>query len=204
MVGYGPTANAFETGPTGVTANATALIRQNGGCTDGSNNSLDFVIATPTPRNSQTMPVLPCACTANETAANPLEMDFCNLQFPASTTTTVNVASADIFARVFEDTFTQAGGANAAIKVQIGYGPPTVNPSFNQGGYVWTDAVFNVQVGNDDEYKAKLTVPAAGSYRYTSRVTRDNRNWTYCDLGGAGANAGLQFDLPQLGALTVN
>ena len=68
---------------------------------------------------------------------------------------------------------------------------------------MWANAVFNVQVNNDDEYKATLTVPAAGSYKYTARFTRDARNWTYCDLNGAGSNNNLFYEISQLGALTV-
>ena len=211
LIGYGSAANAFEgaraLSPSGVSTNLSSIARLNAGCIEGNNNLFDTSVILAASRNSQFV-APPCACTANETTTqavnNPLEIDYCNLQHPPSTTTTVGVATEDIFSRVFEDGFTQAGGGNAAIKVQIGYGPPNVNPSFNQGAYTWTDAVFNVQIGNDDEYKAKLTVPAAGSFRYTSRVTRDNRNWTYCDLNGAGANAGLTFELPRIGALTVN
>ena len=68
-------------------------------------------------------------------------------------------------------------------------------------------AVFGVSRDNmksHDEFKAKLTVPAAGSYKYASRCTKDAINWTYCDRDGAGSNAALTFDLPQLGSLTVN
>jgi hypothetical protein len=51
FVGFGA-ANCSETAPTAATANTTAAIRKNGGTTDTDNNSTDFVIATPTPRNS--------------------------------------------------------------------------------------------------------------------------------------------------------
>jgi uncharacterized protein YjdB len=205
LVGWGSSANAFEgsraTAPSGTTTNTSTITRANAGCRDGNNNGLDFTVVNAVPRNSMTV-APPCACTANETNAA-LEMDYCVLQHPPSTTTAINVATEDIYARVFEDTFTQPAGANAAIACQIGYGPTNVNPSTNQAAYTWTNAAFNVQVGNDDEYKATLTSAVAGNFRYTARFSRDNRNWTYCDLDGAGANAGLTFDLPSLGALTV-
>jgi hypothetical protein len=51
FVGYGA-ANCSETAPTAATTNTTAAIRKNGGSTDTDNNSTDFVIAAPTPRNS--------------------------------------------------------------------------------------------------------------------------------------------------------
>jgi hypothetical protein len=51
FVGYGA-ANCSETAPTAATTNTTAAIRKNAGTTDTDNNSTDFVIAAPTPRNS--------------------------------------------------------------------------------------------------------------------------------------------------------
>lgn len=53
-VGFGSTATCSEASPTAGTANATAAIRKNNGCTDTDNNSADFDIAEPTPRNSAT------------------------------------------------------------------------------------------------------------------------------------------------------
>jgi hypothetical protein len=53
FAGYGSTANCFEgTGPTGTLSNTTSAIRKASGCTDSNNNSSDFLVSTPTPRNS--------------------------------------------------------------------------------------------------------------------------------------------------------
>ncbi len=202
MVGYGTTANTFEGGGVApAPSNTTAVARLNGGCADGNSNNLDFSVIAPTPRNAMTPAVL-CSCTVNETGVA-AEMDYCNLQFPASTSTAKNVATENIFTQVFETGVTEAAGIGAGIACQVGYGASTVNPETTPSGYTWTNGAFNVQVGNNDELKATLTVPIAGSYKYTSRCTRDGTNWTYCDLNGAGANANLVFDLLQLGALTV-
>ena len=51
FVGYG-TANDFETAPAGGLSNTTAARRLQGGCRDTDNNSADFAIVAPTPRNS--------------------------------------------------------------------------------------------------------------------------------------------------------
>lgn len=88
------------------------------------------------------------------------------------------------------------------MRAQIGYGPATANPQ-SQPGWVWTNASFNTQIGNDDEYQASFTAPAAGDYRYTARFSFDGVYWTYCDLNGAGSNPALGFDLTQLGVMTV-
>jgi predicted extracellular nuclease len=45
-------ANYFETAPAPQTGNATAVIRNNGGCTDSNNNAADFTVGTPVAHNS--------------------------------------------------------------------------------------------------------------------------------------------------------
>jgi|GEM_PF-1744098 len=55
LVGYGSSASCFEGGgATGAPSNTTAEFRINNGCTDTNSNSVDFVTATPNPRNSST------------------------------------------------------------------------------------------------------------------------------------------------------
>jgi predicted extracellular nuclease len=50
FVGYGTTANCFETAPTATLSNTTAAIRKTAGAQDTDNNSADFTISAPTPR----------------------------------------------------------------------------------------------------------------------------------------------------------
>src|SRR5205085_6404000 len=52
LVGYG-TANCFETTVVPALSNTTAAVRKNNGCIDTDNNSNDFLIVGPIPRNSQ-------------------------------------------------------------------------------------------------------------------------------------------------------
>ena len=54
FVGYGSTANCFETSPAPAPSNTTAVLRQANGCTDDNNNSTDFAASPPSPRNSST------------------------------------------------------------------------------------------------------------------------------------------------------
>lgn len=186
---------------TSAPSNTTAVIRKNNGCSDSNNNASDFLIAAPTPRNSAPANAVLCACTVNE-IGSVRELDYCNLQFPATTTAGTAQLTELIYGRIFESGVTEAGGANGTVRAQVGYGPVTANPQ-NQPGWIWADATFNVQVGNDDEYQRTLTAPAAGTWNYTTRFSLDGIHWTYCDLNGAGSNSGLDFDLTQLGVLTV-
>jgi hypothetical protein len=199
MVGYGSTATCFEgSGPTGTLANATAAIRNAGGCPDG-DNAADFSVLTPTPRNTAS-PAYVCACSINETGLAS-ELDYCNLQFPASTSVATGGTSENIYGQVFETGVTEAAGANPAVTAQIGVGAAGSNPI--TAGWTWGAAAYNTQVGNNDEYVRALVGGAPGSYSYTSRFSLDGVNWTYCDLDGAGANPGLTFDAGLLGTLTV-
>ena len=60
LVGYG-TGNCFEGTVMPALTNATAAIRNNGGCSDTNVNSADFTGAAPTPRNAGTdLHVCPC------------------------------------------------------------------------------------------------------------------------------------------------
>lgn len=63
-VGYG-TANGFEGTVIGALSNSTGAIRNSGGCTDTNNNSTDFTIGTPTPRNTATT-LSPCSLSVAE------------------------------------------------------------------------------------------------------------------------------------------
>jgi len=61
LVGYGA-ANFFETAATAALSNTTSASRLNGGCTDTDDNSADFTVGAPAPRNTAS-PQLPCVTT---------------------------------------------------------------------------------------------------------------------------------------------
>ena len=69
FVGYG-TANCSETTPTPALSNITAAFRKSGGCQDNDNNSDDFTVAAPAPRNSATAANI-CNFTNPTITANP-------------------------------------------------------------------------------------------------------------------------------------
>src|ERR687887_1439324 len=52
IVGYGSTTNCSETFPTANLSNTTAALRNGGGTVDTDNNSADFTVGAPNPRNS--------------------------------------------------------------------------------------------------------------------------------------------------------
>ena len=141
--------------------------------------------------------------TLNETdVAN--EVDYCVLQHPATATAAASMPTQLIFGQLYEQGMTDVtSGAHPSIRAQLGYGPTTAAPTTSNAWH-WVDAVFNVEVGNNDEYMATLTIDAPGTYAYTLRFSLDGGlTWTYADTDGAGSNGGLDFETANLGVLTV-
>ena len=65
FVGFGASATNFEgAGPTATLSNTTAAIRASNGCTDTNNNSADFAVGAPSPRNTAS-PLSPCAAVTD-------------------------------------------------------------------------------------------------------------------------------------------
>ena len=206
LVGYGGTASCFEgTAPTAAPSATLAVLRGGAGCNDQNQNGADFTATAPAPRNSAS-PAQVCTCggdmTLNE-SGQPAEADYCAIQFPiAGITVQTGTASPIIYGRIFEAGVTPSPGAAPGITAEVGYGPAAVNPEW-QSGWQFFAASFNIQLGNDDEYQASFTAPAAGNYRYAYRFSQNGLDWTYCDVGGAGSNASLSFETTNLPALTV-
>jgi predicted extracellular nuclease len=74
-VGYGTTPNGYEgTGPTGTTlTSTTSAQRNNAGCIDTNNNSVDFTAALPLPRNSSS-PLNTCSLSTNQNQISGLQV----------------------------------------------------------------------------------------------------------------------------------
>ena len=83
LVGYGSTANCFETSPTPTLSNTTAAIRRGNGCVDTNNNSADLFIGGPIPRNS--------ASPANSCGGDPNNPSGLGDSFPTSLDPSSNV-----------------------------------------------------------------------------------------------------------------
>jgi uncharacterized repeat protein (TIGR01451 family) len=141
----------------------------------------------------------------------PMDVDYCNLQFPTSFTAAAGGNTPTIYGRIFEDdngVSTSTPGAHPSIVAQVGHGPLGSDPRGGNPAWVWFPASFNVQVGNDDEYQGTFAVPFVPTNTqrsYTYRFSVDSgANYTYCDTNGNGTNGGLGFSTANLGTLTVN
>lgn len=126
-------------------------------------------------------------------------VDSCILQFPATLTSYEGRPSELIYGRVFVQGLTEATGPGLGIEGQVGYGGPATPPS--DPSWTWSpNAAFNVDdMGGSDEFQARLTGPAPGTYGYAYRFRLDGGVWTYCDKNGS--MDGLQQT--ELGTLTA-
>ncbi len=106
-----------------------------------------------------------------------------NLQWPYTIRVSENTETEFIYGQVYHTGITDNAGHGAGIYAQLGYGPRGTYPQ--DSSWKWTDAVYNGDAGNNDEYKAKLVISSAGHYSYTFRYSFDGTNWLYADADGS-------------------
>jgi len=115
------------------------------------------------------------------------EIGWANLQWPP----TVNLNAgeqATVYAQIWVDGVTPGPGAGAGISVWIGISPTNTNPNT---WTTWIPAVFNVDVGNNDEYRGTITETNPGTYYYASRFQQSGGAYVY---GGYNSGGGGFWD----------
>jgi glycosidase/fibronectin type 3 domain-containing protein len=141
---------------------------------------------------------------SNEVSAVPqLSIGWANLQWPPTMTYTISAISrtADAYGQVWIDGVTNQPGATPSLRAQLGSGPEGSNPAGNPD-WTWTEAVFNVDAGNNDEFKASMQPQSVDTYDYVYRYsTNSGQSWLYADLNGPITSGDLP---PNPGKLTVN
>lgn len=124
------------------------------------------------------------------------KVDWCNIQWPYELSVIINEESDAIYSQVYEEGVTEGVGRGSGIKSQLGYG----NPSDDLLQWKWIDAVYNVDVGNNDEYLGRLQIEVAGPYAFAYRYSMDDGNsWVYCDKDGSENG----FSMAQTGRIKV-
>jgi glycosidase len=121
---------------------------------------------------------------SDEAAAMPHHaIGWANLQGPPELTHTIGLTPTDpVYGRVWIDGVTSQDGATPGLIAQVGFGP-TDTPPISWTG--WTDAVFNTDVGNNDEFKAQLVPEYTGTFHVVYRYsTTGGRDWVYADRSG--------------------
>ena len=140
---------------------------------------------------------------SNEVSALPhLSIGWANLQWPPTMTHTISAVNRtdNAYGQVWIDGVTNQPGQSPSLRAQLGFGPANSDPNGNQA-WVWVDAAFNTDAGNNDEFVASLLPESIGSFDYAYRYTTTNgRSWVYADLDGIGNG----YNPAQAGKLTVN
>ena len=130
----------------------------------------------------------------------PVFINWGNIEFPASTSTTVITPTTPIFGQVYADGVTELPGQGPGIIAQLGYGADGSDPAL--GGWTWVNATFNTDVINNDQYMATLTISTPGTYDYAYRYSGDGGvTWLYCDFGAGSSNG---YAVADAGDLVVN
>ena len=138
---------------------------------------------------------------SNEVNALPAyAIGWANLQWPATITHTIGVTPTEnIYGQVWIDGVTLHPGQTPTLFAQVGYGPDGSEPLDNPA-WVWSDAVYNTDSGENDEFMGTLLPEAIGTFDYAYRYTTNGGlSWTYADKDGT--NNGYAAD--QAGSLTV-
>ena len=125
-------------------------------------------------------------------------LDFWNLQWP-STGTQFQGGIYDVYAQVYEPGVTDANAtaAGAGIMAWIGFSSvdATTTADFSSSDWTWVPAIYNQDVGNNDEFWANIgpSIQYTGTYYYASRFQYNVEPYVY---GGilADGSAGNEWD----------
>ncbi len=132
-----------------------------------------------------------------------MTIGWANLQWPPTiidhVISLVNTTG-NVYGQVWIDGATSQAGVTPGLKAQLGYGPQGTIPMDNPD-WTWTDAVFNVDAGNNDEFKAAMLPESVGEFDYLYRYSvTGGATWYYADLNGPITGVTLP---PNPGKMTV-
>jgi predicted extracellular nuclease len=149
QVGFG-TANCSETAPTAALSITTAALRNTNGCTDTGNNSTDFTVTTPAPRNSAT-------------AANPCTGPTPSISIADASVTEGNGGTATLTFNVTLSGAAPAGGTGFSFATSDGTattadGDYAANSGTGSIAAGATSTTVTVTVNGDTKYEANETL----------------------------------------------
>ncbi len=126
-------------------------------------------------------------------AGQTLRLGWGNLQYPPLITSAPG-GKTTVYGQLWIDGRTQQPGATAGVIAELGFGPVGSDPA--DAGWSWVAGAFNVDTGNNDEFKAELTAPAGGTYDYAWRYSAGGAPLygDRSDQGRLGSTDGYQSD----------
>lgn len=118
---------------------------------------------------------------ANASPAFPI--GYAVVQWPKTINQVISTAYTTIYGQVYIQGVTDTGGDPSLLAAQVAFGPQGSDPAT----WAWQDMAFNVQSGNNFEYKRDIRAGSTGTYNYLVRFSDDNRHtWVYGDQNGIG------------------
>jgi hypothetical protein len=138
-----------------------------------------------------------------------LVIGWANLQWPPTLSTEAGTLTEFTYGQVWIDGVTSLSGPTPGLMAQAGFGPEGTNPD-GSPDWVWVDAPFNVDAGNNDEFFVQLLPTEAGDYDYLYRYSvTGGAEWLYADLDGPippgdmPPNPGKLTVIPELRTVTI-
>ena len=122
-------------------------------------------------------------------------VDWVGNMFPTTVNTTEGAAQ-NIFIQVYKAGVTESSGQGAGIICELYYG------EVNNFGDAWMNIsqlpmMYNIDIGNNDEYKVDIAVLEDGLYEYTCRCSDDmGSTWTFATLTGGNGQMTILEPLP--------
>lgn len=163
-------------------------------CDDGNAVSLDGCSSTCQVEPSSICTGSPSSCIRIGNSVN-----WCQTFYPNQISAAPG-GMTSVYGHIYQVGMTEPAGSNASINAKLAYGPFQTNPLGQPAGWTFVNAIFNNQVGNNDEYVAQLIAPATGIYSYAYLFSADNgASYTICDLDGTQNGV----DVSQFGVMTV-
>jgi hypothetical protein len=118
------------------------------------------------------------------TVQEQLVIGWANLQWPPTLSTEVGNLTEFTYGQVWIDGLTSLPGPTPGLMAQAGFGPEGTKPDGNPD-WVWVEAAFNVDAGNNDEFFAQLLPLEEGDFDYLYRYSvTGGAEWLYADLDG--------------------
>lgn len=109
-------------------------------------------------------------------------VDYANLQAFVVNATAVSTMetcqTVDVYAQAYEPGVTEAAGQATGLTAFVGYSSTNTDPA-TWPESAWTTATFNVNAGNNDEFKATYATLPAGTYYFASRFQLNGGPYRY-------------------------
>lgn len=140
---------------------------------------------------------------------NGAKVGWCKLQWPPTMPNaqgkvpapTVGKPSPVVYGQVWKDKVTSVKGPGQNIVGHVGYGPVGTDPTSNPA-WQWFPMSFNVDSGNNDEFKGSFLPASKGAFHYAVRFSDDGGvNFWVCDTAGNSPPA--KYDTKKAGSANV-